>query len=104
MKTHGEEEMYKKCAAPGHRPSRALIHCNPANCKSRSLSTPPSLLRLLRDKRILCVDDEIVGTTIRAETLKEHGYAVFCIIFRSQPSFVTCSVSISRFWTIRCRD
>jgi CheY-like chemotaxis protein len=26
--------------------------------------------------RILCVDDEIIGTRIRGEILKEHGYSV----------------------------
>lgn len=30
----------------------------------------------LRKHRILCVDDEIVGTRMRGEILKEHGYSV----------------------------
>lgn len=73
-KTQDEEVLYKKYAAPEDRPSMALNHCNPVNWESRSFSAPP---RLLRNKRILCVDDEIVGTTIRGEILKEHGYAAF---------------------------
>lgn len=73
-KTQGEEQMYKEYAAPGDRPAMAQNHCNPVNRESGSLSAPPSLLP---NKRILCVDDEIVGTTIRGEILKEHGYAAF---------------------------
>jgi CheY-like chemotaxis protein len=31
---------------------------------------------LVPKRRILCVDDEIVGTTLRAKALEEHGYSV----------------------------
>jgi CheY-like chemotaxis protein len=30
----------------------------------------------LRRHHILCVDEEIIGTTMRGEMLKEHGYSV----------------------------
>ena len=32
-------------------------------------------------QRILCVDDEVLGTTMRAEILKEHGFSV--VVFHS---------------------
>jgi CheY-like chemotaxis protein len=37
-------------------------------------SKPPSAP--MRKQRILCVDDEIVGTRLRGEILSEHGYLV----------------------------
>jgi CheY-like chemotaxis protein len=37
--------------------------------------------------RILCVDDDVLGTTMRAEILKEHGLSV--VVFYS-PLEVTC--------------
>jgi CheY-like chemotaxis protein len=30
----------------------------------------------IRKHRLLCVDDEIIGTTLRGEMLREHGYSV----------------------------
>jgi len=52
-------------------------------------STP----RQLNKGRILCVDDEITGTTIRAEILKAEGY---CVVLHHCP-FAALSCDLSRF-------
>jgi CheY-like chemotaxis protein len=35
----------------------------------------------IHKQRILCVDDDVLGTTMRAEILKEHGFSV--VVFHS---------------------
>jgi CheY-like chemotaxis protein len=45
----------------------------------------------MRKQRILCVDDEIVGTTLRGEILSEHGYSV--TIYHSPVEVLRCDLS-----------
>jgi len=58
---------------PGQDLPSIPSHSVPATNQSASLST---LSGSIPKKRILCVDDEIVGTTVRGEILTEHGYSV----------------------------
>ena len=47
----------------------------------------------LRHKhRILCVDDEIIGTTLRGEILTEHGYSV--VLCHCPIAALRCDISI----------
>jgi CheY-like chemotaxis protein len=41
--------------------------------------------------RILCVDDEVLGTRMRAEILKERGYSV--VVYHSPLAVLRCEVS-----------
>lgn len=41
---------------------------------------------------ILCVDDDILGTTMRAEILSEHGYSV--VVFHSPLAATRCDLSM----------
>jgi CheY-like chemotaxis protein len=45
-----------------------------------------------RKHRILCVDDEITGTTIRGEVLEEHGYSV--ALYHSPLAVLRCDFSL----------
>ena|ERR1700733_557361 len=45
--------------------------------------------------RLLCVDDEIVGTTMRAEILREHGYSV--TVYHSPLAVLHCDLSMFDF-------
>lgn len=60
-----------------HLPN-ALIDCNRV-----SLNNAPPDVSPVRVHRhcILCVDDDVLGTNVRAEILKEHGYSV--VVFNS---------------------
>jgi CheY-like chemotaxis protein len=42
--------------------------------------------------RILCVDDEIVGTTLRAEVLRQQGYSVD--LYHSPVAALSCDISM----------
>jgi CheY-like chemotaxis protein len=42
--------------------------------------------------RILCVDDEIIGTTLRGEILTEHGYSV--VLCHCPVAVLRCDISI----------
>lgn len=42
--------------------------------------------------RILCVDDEIIGTRMRGEILKEHGYSV--VLYHCPLAVLRCDLSI----------
>jgi CheY-like chemotaxis protein len=46
----------------------------------------------LHKRRILCVDDEIVGTALRAEILREQGYSV--VIYHSPLAVLRSDLSI----------
>jgi CheY-like chemotaxis protein len=41
--------------------------------------------------RILCVDDEIIGTTVRGEILKEQGYSV--VLYHCPLAVLRCDLS-----------
>jgi CheY-like chemotaxis protein len=53
------------------------------------LTTPP--VQISR-RRILCVDDEIIGTEMLGEILKEHGYEV--ALYHCPFAALRCDVSI----------
>ena len=42
--------------------------------------------------RILCVDDEIIGTRIRGEILREHGYSV--VLYDCPLAVLHCDLSM----------
>jgi len=42
--------------------------------------------------RILCVDDEVIGTTMRAEVLRQHGYSVD--LYHSPVAALRCDISM----------
>jgi CheY-like chemotaxis protein len=58
--------------------SNALIHSNRVSPNKTPLDVSPVRVH---KHRILCVDDDVLGTTMRAEILKEHGYSV--VVFHS---------------------
>lgn len=45
----------------------------------------------VRKHRILCVDDDVLGTTMRAEILEESGYSV--VVFHSPLEATRCDLS-----------
>ena len=73
MKHQAEVKTYRKPVTPGLCLSSGPFYCHPTNSEGASLNARP---KPLREQRILCVDDEIVGMQIRGEILKEHGYSV----------------------------
>ena len=42
--------------------------------------------------RILCVDDDVLGTTLRAEILREHGYSV--VVYHSPLAVLLCDLPL----------
>jgi CheY-like chemotaxis protein len=51
--------------------------------------------------RILCVDDDVIGTTMRGEILKEHGYSVVlyhCPLAALRGDLSTFDLAILDFW------
>ena len=51
---------------------KSVPHCDWEVSEEQTLGASPEQSQ----RRILCVDDEIVATAIRGEILKEHGYSV----------------------------
>jgi CheY-like chemotaxis protein len=45
----------------------------------------------IHKQRILCVDDDVLGTTMRAEILKERGFSV--VVFHSPLEVTRCDLS-----------
>ncbi|WP_396127311.1 response regulator [Acidicapsa acidisoli] len=45
----------------------------------------------IHKQRILCVDDDVLGTTMRAEILEEHGFSV--AVFHSPLEVTRCDLS-----------
>jgi CheY-like chemotaxis protein len=45
----------------------------------------------IRKQRILCVDDDVLGTTMRAEMLRDHGFSV--VVFHSPLEVTRCDLS-----------
>ena len=54
-----------------------------------SVNAPP---KECNQHRILCVDDEILGTTVRAEILRKQGYSV--VIYHSPLEVLRCDLSM----------
>jgi CheY-like chemotaxis protein len=48
--------------------------------------------KAFHEHRILCVDDEIIGTKVRGEILKEHGYSV--VLYHCPISVLNCNFSM----------
>jgi response regulator RpfG family c-di-GMP phosphodiesterase len=70
--------MQQENVKPSLHSSNALIDGN----RVTPNITPPDVSPVrVRKHRILCVDDDVLGTTIRAEILKEHGYSVVVFHF-----------------------
>jgi CheY-like chemotaxis protein len=67
--------------------SNALIDCNRVSLNE----TPRDVSVRIHKKRILCVDDDVLGTTLRAEILKEHGFSV--VVFHSPLEVTRCDLS-----------
>jgi CheY-like chemotaxis protein len=63
----------KKCKDDGLHLSKPLMN-NSWVSLSKSALHVPSVQH--HRYRILCVDDDVLGTVLRAEILKEHGYSV----------------------------
>jgi CheY-like chemotaxis protein len=69
--------------------SNALIDSNRVSLNKTLLDVSP--VRVHRDC-ILCVDDDVLGTTMRAEILKEHGYSV--VVYHSPIEATRCDLSM----------
>jgi CheY-like chemotaxis protein len=69
--------------------SNALIDSNPVSPTKAPLDLSPVRVH---KHRILCVDDDVLGTTMRAEILKEHGYSV--VVFHSPLEVTRCDLSM----------
>jgi CheY-like chemotaxis protein len=51
-------------------------HSGPSGVPRQNRVSGKPKSALVPKRRILCVDDEIVGTTLRAKALEKHGYSV----------------------------
>lgn len=60
---------------------------NHADIEAAASLSPPT-----RTKCILCVDDEIVATAMRADVLREHGYGV--VVHHSPYAVPYCDLSV----------
>jgi CheY-like chemotaxis protein len=58
---------------------------------SEQAALPNSAMQL-HTRRILCVDDDVLSTMLRAETLREHGYSV--AIYHSPLAVLHCDFSV----------
>lgn len=63
----------------------------PQNAARSDLESSLSSREGLRKNRILCVDDEIICTAIRAEVLRENGYSV--VVYHSPFAVLDCDLS-----------
>jgi CheY-like chemotaxis protein len=62
------------------------------NWGSLSKASLPFSPGQVRKSRILCVDDEVLGTTLRAEILREHGYLV--TVYHCPLAATRCDLSV----------
>jgi CheY-like chemotaxis protein len=69
--------------------SNTLIDNNRVSLNKTHLDVSPEGVH---KHRILCVDDDVLSTTIRAEILKEHGYSV--VVFHSPLEAARCDLSM----------
>jgi CheY-like chemotaxis protein len=83
-----EGEMKKEHINPSFRPLNALSPGTWDGCNRASLKVSPAPIR---KRRILCVDDEIAGTTMRGEILKGHGYSV--VLYHCPLAALSCDLS-----------
>jgi len=61
------------------------------NAARSDMETTPVLPERFRRHSILCVDDEVIGTVMRAEILREHGYSV--VVCHSPLAVLDCDLS-----------
>jgi CheY-like chemotaxis protein len=88
MKTLQPDEKRQRQVASGRQPpSASLVR----SLKSNENASGGALSGAVREKRILCVDDEIIGTNIRGEILREHGYSV--VLFNCPREALHCDLS-----------
>ena len=73
---------------PGQQPMKSVPHRDWEVSEEQSLRASPEQFQ----RRILCVDDEIIGTVIRGEILKEHGYSV--VICHCPLAALHCDLSV----------
>jgi CheY-like chemotaxis protein len=69
-------------------PSDDLIDSDRGGLTKHLYEVPPGPVH---KHRILCVDDDVLGTTIRAEVLEENGYSV--VVFHSPLEATRCDLS-----------
>lgn len=86
---HFGDEMKKERIKSGPDSSVTPFRGNQAGLKEALLNTSPVQVH---KHRILCVDDEIIGTTMRAEILKEHGYSV--VLYHCPIAALGCDFSM----------
>lgn len=84
----GEEMKNLQNKHSGELPN-ARLNNNCAGPKRTPLKTSPAQIR---KHRILCVDDDIVGTTLRGEILEEHGYSV--VLYHCPLATLRCDLSM----------
>ena len=68
--------------------SNGLIDGDQVSVSKRPVDVSPARIH---KQRILCVDDDVLGTTMRAEILKEHGFSV--VVFHSPLEVTRCDLS-----------
>lgn len=69
--------------------SDELIDGDRVRISKQPINTSPAAFH---KHRILCVDDDVLGTTIRAEILEETGYSV--VVFHSPLEATRCDLSM----------
>ena len=74
---HFGEEMKKEYIKLGHLSKKTPLNASPGQ---------------FHKHRILCVDDEIIGTTMRGEILKEHGHSV--VLYHCPLAVLRCDLSM----------
>jgi CheY-like chemotaxis protein len=79
--------MAQENVKPRLHSSNALIDSNRVSPNKTPLDVSPGRVH---KHRILCVDDDVLGTTMRAEILEEHGYSV--LVFYSPLEATRCDL------------
>jgi CheY-like chemotaxis protein len=86
---HSEEEMKNR----QNKHSGELPNTHPNNNWAGTERTPlETWPAQIRKHRILCVDDDIVGTTLRGKILEEHGYSV--VLYHCPLATLRCDLSM----------
>jgi CheY-like chemotaxis protein len=68
--------------------SNGLIDSKQVSANNMPDDLPPVRIH---KQRILCVDDDVLGSTMRAEILREHGFSV--VVFHSPLEVTRCDLS-----------
>lgn len=86
---HSREEMKNRQNKRSGELPNAHLKKNWAGPKRTQLTTSPAQIR---KHGILCLDDVIVGTTLRGEILREHGYSV--VLYHCPLATLRCDLSM----------